>query len=139
MPVNGDSPTPLLTAEDVFQWRKELGETNDVIAAAQAKAARLAHLLEHAAVFMPADQAQTVQVTAMPGVGKSATLYQAITRAVGAGGRAMSPKMIREAIENSDDAHLLGSENYLYTAIKRVADKTEIIKQGDGYVLGPAS
>ena len=115
--------TPLLTREDVLRWKDELAE-------AQGKVRELTRKLEAAAVFMP--EAAAPEPSSQRG---GASLYDAIEAVVGKAPRPMSPKAIRNAITHSPYAGLLTSENYLYTAIKRVADKGKIVKQGDGYVL----
>lgn len=65
---------------------------------------------------------------------KSESLIDAIEKAVLNGGYAMSPKEIRAAVKTQGDGDLITNDNYIYTAIKRLADAQRIEKLGDGYV-----
>jgi hypothetical protein len=134
--LNGSAPRkPLLTEEDVARWREERDLLREEIAAAQAKMAELTRKLEAAAVFMDIDvSAFEPLAQKAPEPVPSSSLYAAIARVIEASSAPMTPKMIREAILAGPDAGLIRSENYLYTAIKRLADKASITKQGDGYV-----
>ena len=142
MTVTFNPPKPILTTEDVERWRSELAELNERISVAQLAAAVLLRKLDAAAVLMPEledAQSSSWRKDSEASASSGATLYDAIQRVVAASRSPMTPKMIRNAIAHSADAGLIGSQNYLYTAIKRVADKGLIIKEDEGYVLGPLS
>lgn len=65
--------------------------------------------------------------------GQSATLIEAVIKAVANSPAPLSPKAIREAVKMQGDGHLITNENYIYTAIKRAADNNHIFKIGDSY------
>lgn len=70
----------------------------------------------------------------------SSSLVEAVLRAVRGSNRPIVPSQIRQQIERQGDGHLLSSQNYLYTAIKRVAERGDIIRANDGtYRLAPTS
>jgi hypothetical protein len=129
----------LLTEEDVVGWQAELAGLNEQVARLQAKSAELRRKLEAAAVFMKSDEPISLPQEGPVRVPqpKSSTLYLAIEKVVLESAVPMTPKMIRSAILHSQDAPLVASENYLYTAIKRLADRRVIVREDRGYVPGP--
>jgi hypothetical protein len=62
----------------------------------------------------------------------SSSLIEAVSKAVRESERPLAPAQIRKQIQRQGDGHLLSSQNYLYTAIKRVAEKGEIVRSRDG-------
>ena len=150
--LNGHTPKPLLTREDVSRWSEEKAQAEQRIAADQALVAMLARKLEAAAVFMDVDvsafdlltpvetpvhaQRATTLELLTPA---STSLPEAIRRAVSQSKRPITPKAIRRSIASGPDAALMKSANYLYTAIARAVAKGEIIKKGDGYAPAPVS
>lgn len=116
----------LLTMEQVEAWRAERADF----------ASRLADLdrkLEAAAVFFPEPAAKQERVLV------ATSLNDAIRYVLGRSQTAMSPKDIREALIGGGFGELMGSENYLYTAIKRLADRGLIAKTAHGYVSESSS
>lgn len=134
--INAKSSIPLLTVEQVTAWEKEREAVRKAIADARAKEVELTRKLEAAAVFMDVASVLADESKAPDLAGESRTLVDAIVRVVLASSEPMSPKMIRNAIAHSADAALMSSENYLYTAIKRAADKELIYKGERGYEPG---
>jgi hypothetical protein len=117
---NGPPPQVLLTAADVERWKQEL-------VSAEAIVADLKRKLDAAAVFFPASAAIAQPEDA------EATVGDWVLKVMRESKRTMTPREIRAAIARSGGP--LGSENYLYTAIKRETDKDRIVKFGDGYRL----
>jgi len=126
---------PLLTEEDVLRWKADLNRLEGEIEAASRAAAELRRKLDAAAVFMPQAQIEPPQQAAL--FQDAITLVDVIEMAVKEAPGPLTPKAIRNAIRHGPHSALLTSENYLYTAIKRVADKGKIIKGDRGYVPGP--
>jgi hypothetical protein len=149
--LNGQSlPESLLTRSEVDEWRAELAEIEKIVAAKQARAAELGQLLNAAGVIERLRHGGTLSVSLQAAAQLtanvtqvaaplSASLSAAIQRVVSQAAGPLTPKAIRNAIVHSPDAALIGSENYIYTAIARAAAKGEIIKTGDGYAPVPPS
>ena len=115
----GPSPQVLLTAADVQQWKAEL-------AAAEAMVASLKRKLDAAAVFFPPQAAAPATNTS-----EDATVGDWVVKVLYETAKTMEPREIRTAIDMLGGP--LGSENYLYTAIKRLAARGLIEKRGLGY------
>ena len=113
--------TILLTVDDVRRWQAE----RDALAA---QIAALDKKLAAATLFMN----EPVQAT-FGLIETGLSLNDRIEQAVKASSRPLSPKQIREAVSQGGGV-ALGSENYLYTAIKRLADRGKIVKTDQGYV-----
>lgn len=132
-----DNPagTAILTREQVVAWRDELAAAERLIEETQERAARLRRLLEAAAIFMP-DEPLTPLASELVKVGEpTPTISDFIERLVQEATRPLTPKDIRRELKRLHPG-LLSNDNYLYTAIKRLADKHRITKEGDGYVPG---
>lgn len=113
--------TILLTLDDVRRWRAE----RDALAA---QVAVLDKKLAAANLFM------NEPVQAAAGAGETGlSLNDRIEQVVRASSRPLSPKQIRDAVSKGAGV-AMGSENYLYTAIKRLADRGKITKTDQGYV-----
>lgn len=125
MAVTFHSGQILLTAGDVQRWRDERDEL-------QARLVELNRKLEAAAVFFP--EPEPKGATVQPSEQGVLTLSDAIAHILRISQVAMSPKDIRLAISTHGFEPLLGSENYLYTAIKRLADRGLIVRTDHGYV-----
>jgi hypothetical protein len=117
----GPSPEVLLTAADVATWKEEL-------VAAEAMVALLKRKLEAASVFFPAQAAAPAPATASS---DGATVGDWVLKVLKDQGKALEPREIRIAIDMLGGP--LGSENYLYTAIKRLAERNLIVKRGNAY------
>lgn len=120
--------TVLLTAEDVQQWQKEL-------VAAEVVVAELKRKLEAAAVFFP--QEPKILPTSVHERMSGGSLSEAILVTISRSPVAMTPREIRDALTKA--GFELASENYLYTAIKRLADRNLILKTDHGYVSSKGS
>lgn len=118
---HGPSPQVLLTAAHVEQWKAELVEAEAVVTALKRK-------LDAAAVFYPANGAAK-----QPAEVLSETVGDWVVRVLREAKKTLTPREIRMAIARENGP--LGSENYLYTAIKRTAATGAIAKRGDGYVF----
>lgn len=131
-----DGKTFSIAAEQLEDWEAELARLHQGMAAMADRADTLSQMIALAKKLRgdPTPVQKPVHTPRVSTPRSGRTLYDAIVDVVGKSSEPMTPKMIREAILKSEDASLISSENYLYTAIKRVADKGDIFKEGRGYV-----
>lgn len=146
------SPTILLTLEDVDSWREELRQLSSQhmslgrrIAELQKKLADAQPFVAVAAAKRAEDQAKAI-LTNPDGTFKifggqklelpPSSMFEAVMRVVQkAEGGGLEPKDISKAIK--DDASLSDKiknshPNYIYTALKRLTDKGQLVRDSQG-------
>ncbi len=135
--------SPVVSLELIQQWEAELKRQREVMSVAQNAIFALARMIESGKSLL-GDAASDAPTAPPPAPvarqgPRSRSLYDAIVKIVDEALVPLTPKEIRAAIAKTSDASLITSENYLYTAIKRAADKGQIIKGEHGYEPGPLS
>lgn len=89
-------------------------------------------LAPHLVAARPPEQRPLPQLEAEDETGGSVSLIEAVAKAVRESPRPLTPAHIRRQIERQGDGRLLTSQNYLYTAIKRVVARGDIVRMRDG-------
>jgi hypothetical protein len=110
----------LLTSDDMQRWREEISQARALIEDRTRK-------LDAAAVLIGAEpESATRHETQVTSVGDW------VFKVVRESDHPLAPASIRRRIEEAGGP--VGSENYIYTAIKRAADRRLIIRTPGGYI-----
>lgn len=84
--------------------------------------------------MFPATVVHVLRPTAaVPSEPKKKTLGDVIVQVLEEATRPLAPSEIRRALTDKGMSDMLNSENYLYTALKRLIDHGRVVKFGDGY------
>lgn len=137
---NSSLPTP----DQIRAWEVERDKQMGIAGEATRIATALSRMIDAASALSGGSKEIAHPVTpdgkvlAAESVGKpqSRSLYDAIVKVVTTAQLPLAPRDIRQALLAGPDASLVTSENYLYTAIKRVADKGLIVRGVRGYEPG---
>jgi hypothetical protein len=142
--VAGQSAKGVVTTDDVRRWRADKDAVAAQIQELNQQFAMLNRKLEAAAILFPdleesapfelrvERESETIAEPPCADAPRSLSLADEIILVLAASNRSLAPFEIRDALVKR--GHQL-SQNYLYTAIKRAAEKGKILHYGKKYRL----
>jgi|GEM_PF-2553364 len=128
----------LLTAEVVRKLIEEKKQYREDMQEARARYMAVGSMLDSIRTLAPHlfhDTQRSFDNDKNTPEGEDKTLLDVIIEVLAKARRPMTPKQIRSAIVAAGQGKMIGSENYLYTALKRGADRERIVKIGRTYRL----
>lgn len=139
--------TPILTDEDVEQWRGELSRIDAEIARLNEKKSLIQSVLSSirnveilkgtVGRLNVVEEVETLTATGTVRNPDQISLIDAIPVALQAGGRAMSPAEIKVKLHEIGYTKKPGT-GYFYTALGRAAEKGDIVRVGDKRYAHPS-